>query len=283
MLGEEKNMRKRKTIDFLIYAVTMAITFMSISPLIWMFLTSFKTRKEIFTIPPVWLPKVPSLSNFIYLFTGGSSRIPFLINSIIIGLSSTLLTMVIATMAAYGFAQFRIPRSKNIEFWILSTRMMPPIAVVIPLFLLLLNIGLLDTKTGLTMVYIAFNLPFAVWMLTIFFRQLPREVGEAAAVDGASTFSLLWHVILPLAAPGLAVVAVFTFYFTWNELLFALILTSRTAKTFSVTVSEFRGVVNIRWGLTAAVSVIHMAPVIAITFLIQKHIIAGLTLGAVKR
>jgi len=276
-------MRKREIKTTLLYVVLILITFLSISPLIWIFLTAFKIRREIFAIPPVWIPKLPTLNNFISIFTGGFSRTPFIYNSIIISSSTTLLAMIIATMAAYGFAKFRVPRSKDIEFWILSTRMMPPIAVVIPLFLLFRNVGLLDTKRGLIMVYIAFNLPFAVWMMSIFFRQLPREIEEAAVIDGCSTFSLLRYISLPLVAPGLAVVAIFTFYFTWNELLLALILTGRAAKTFPVSISEFRGVVNIRWGPMAASSIVHIAPVIVITFLLQKYIIAGLTLGAIKK
>jgi len=276
-------MLRTKTKRTLVYVTLILLTFLSISPLIWIFLTAFKIRKEIFAIPPVWIPKPPTLSHFITIFTGGFSRTPFIYNSIIISLSTTALALVIATMAAYGFAKYKVPRSKDIEFWILSTRMMPPIAVVIPLFLLFRNIGLLDTKRGLIAIYIAFNLPFAVWMMSIFFRQLPREIEEAAVIDGCSVFNLLRYISLPLVASGLAVVAIFTFYFTWNELLFALILTNRIAKTFPVSISEFRGVVNIRWGPMAASSIIHIAPVIVITFLIQKYIIAGLTLGAVKR
>lgn len=276
-------MHKREIKKTMIYVFLLLITFISISPLVWMFMTAFKIRREIFAMPPVWIPKPPTLNNFISIFAGDSCRTPFIYNSLIISLSTVLLTMLIATMAAYGFAKYKIPRSKDIEFWILSTRMMPPIAAVIPLFLLFRNVGLLDTRRGLILIYIAFNLPFAIWMMSIFFRQLPREIEEAAVIDGCSTFGLLRHISLPLVAPGLAVVAIFTFYFTWNELLFALVLTSRAAKTFPVSISEFRGVVNIRWGPMAAASMVHIAPVIAITFLIQKYIVAGLTLGAVKR
>lgn len=276
-------MHKKSLKKAFLYVGLILITFLSISPLIWIFMAAFKTRIEIFSIPPVWIPKRLIVSNFTRLFGTTASRLPFIYNSLIISFVSMAVVMLLATMAAYGFAKFRIPRSKDIQFWILSTRMMPPIAAVIPIFLLFQRFVLLDTRLGMIMMYIAFNLPFAVWMLIIFFEQLPREIEEAAMIDGCSIFGLLRWISLPLIAPGLVVVAIFTFYFCWNEFLFALVLTGNVAKTFPVSIREFKAVSQIRWGPLAAAALIYTIPVIAITFIFQKYIVTGLTFGAVKR
>jgi len=271
------NKRLRKLLLFLL---AVGITLLNITPLIWTFLSSFKTRLEIFTIPPVFIPSSLNLRNFEAIF---EKRLPYLENSIAITLASTVGVLVIAVPAAFALSVFTWKRKRDLQLWILSTRMMPPIAAAIPLYMGIKEIGLYDTRWGLIIIYIGFNLPFAVWMSTTFLSQVPREICEAALVDGCSWIQVLIRIMVPLAAGGLSTVAIFTALFSWNELLLALFLTSNNAKTFTVALTEFQGQTNIVWELMAAGATVQVIPVIILTFLTQRYIVAGLTLGAVKQ
>ena len=276
------NSKSRKTVfRVLIYFLALVFVMISIFPIIWLFFTSLKDRVEIFSIPPVWLPR-PKAENYVREFNGNNSRFPFLVNSIQVGLVSTLFTLIIGTLAAYSIARFPAPAKKNIEFWILSVRMMPPVAVIVPLYLIMRSFRFLDKTAGLIVVHIAFNLPFVIWILAGFLRSIPKDVEEAALIDGCSWFQSLWKISLPLAAPGLATTSIFSFMFSWNELLAALVLTGRNAKTLPVAISEYWSNTQIRWEAMAATSMVHVIPIIIVTFLIQRYIVRGLTLGAVK-
>ena len=267
----------RKTVLFLLAIV---LTLLNITPLIWTFLSSFKTRLEIFTIPPVWVPATLNLKNFNTIF---DKRLPNIQNSIAVTLGSTAGVLLIAVPAAFAIAVFALKRKQNLELWILSTRMMPPIAAAIPLYLGIKEIGLYDTRWGLILIYIGFNLPFAIWMASTFFRQLPREIIEAALVDGCSWLRVLVRIAVPLSIGGLSTVAIFVALFCWNELMLAIFLTSSNARTFTVVLTEFQGQTNIVWELMAAGAVIQIVPIIVLTFLTQRYIVAGLTMGAVKQ
>ncbi|MCX6089021.1 MAG: carbohydrate ABC transporter permease [Candidatus Atribacteria bacterium] len=275
------NRRKRK-VNILIYILAIVIVLISIFPIVWLFFTSFKPRVDIFAIPPIWLPKI-NFENYVNEFTGGSSRLPYLYNSIKVALFSTLVTVIVGSLAAYGIAKFPVPGKKNWEFWILSVRMMPPVAVVIPLYMIMRSIKLLDTNTGLILAHVGFNLPFAIWMLTGFFRQIPKDIEEAALIDGCNWYQAMLRISLPLSTPGLATISIFTFMFSWNELLAALVLTGRSGKTLPVAISEYWSNTQIRWEAMAAVSVVYVIPIIIVTFVIQRYIVRGLTLGAVKQ
>jgi ABC-type glycerol-3-phosphate transport system permease component len=263
----------------LLFVLAIVITLINIAPLVWTFLTGFKTRLEIFTIPPVWVPKSFNLANYESLL---DRRIPNLENSIMVTLGSTAGVLLIAIPAAFALVTFTFKRREAIELWILSTRMMPPIAAAIPLYLAIKEIGLYDTRYGLILVYIGFNLPFAIWMSITFMRQIPKEVIEAALVDGASWPQVLVRIAVPLSAGGLSTVAIFTALFCWNELLLAIFLTSSNSKTFTVVLTEFVGQTNIVWELMAAGAVIQIVPIVILTFLTQRYIVTGLTMGAVK-
>ena len=276
------NGRFRKMVfQAFIYFFAIVFVMVSIFPILWLFLTSFKDRVEIFSIPPVWLPKIRA-ENYIHEFSGNNSRFPFLLNSLKVGLISTLCTLIIGVLAAYGIARFPVPAKKNIEFWILSVRMMPPVAVIVPLYLIMRSFKLLDKSAGLIIIHIAFNLPFVIWILAGFLRSIPKDVEEAALIDGCSWLQSLVRISLPLAAPGLATTSIFSFMFSWNELLAALVLTGRNAKTLPVAISEYWSNTQIRWEAMAATSMVHVIPIIIVTFLIQRYIVRGLTLGAVK-
>jgi ABC-type glycerol-3-phosphate transport system permease component len=272
-------MRKRKIIAIIFYLLVAVITFINIAPLIWIFLSAFKTRLEIFTIPPVWIPSTLNIRNFQAVL---EDNVPFLVNSIVITLFSTAGVLIIGIPAAFALSIFNLKRQNDINLWVLSTRMMPPIAAAVPLFLLGQSLKLIDTRTGLVILYIGFLLPFAIWMLTLFFKEVPKEILEAAVVDGASWVQVLTKITIPVSAAGLATVTIFTALFSWNELLLPLFFTNRQAKTFSVVLTEFQGQTNTVWEQMSAAVVIQIIPIILVTFLVQRYIVSGLTMGAVK-
>jgi len=274
---------KKRTKAKIAWVVLLIITVISISPIIWIFLASIKTTAQMFAAPPVIIPPTPTGANYKAILTGNESRLPFLFNSLIISSAVTVAVMVLATPAAFGFAKMKIKGSKHYEFWVLSTRMMPPIAALIPIFVIIRILGLFDTKAGIILPYIAFNLPYAVWMMTIFFRQLPDEIDEAAMLDGCTWSTIFFKIGIPLVLPSLVTIAIFVFIFSWNELLFALILTGRAAKTLPVAISEYAGGVFIRWELMAATSILQIIPAVLVVVLLQRYIISGLTMGAVKK
>jgi ABC-type glycerol-3-phosphate transport system permease component len=270
---------KRATADRLVWGAVCLLTIVYLLPLVWVVLGAFKTRAEMFAVPPALFPSQLNLENFRHVLTNA----PSLWNSLLISVASTLLVLVLALPAAYAFARFRLRRGGDVQFWILSTRMMPPIAVIIPLFVIYQNLQLFDTRLGMILAYTAFNLPFAVWMLAAAFRQVPVEIEEAARVDGSNLFQTIVQIAIPLARSGVAVAAIFAFIWAWNDLLFGLVLTASAAKTFPVTLSEYTGQVNIQWELMAATSVIQALPVLLLTFLVQRHIVTGLTFGGVEK
>lgn len=274
---------KKRTKARIAWIVLLIITVISVSPLIWILLASVKTTAQMFASPPVILPPTPTWANYKAILTGTESRLPFLLNSLIISLATTIIVMVLATPAAFGFAKMKIKGSRHYEFWILSTRMMPPIAALIPIFIIIRKFGLFDTKAGIILPYIAFNLPYAVWMMTIFFRQLPSEIDEAAMLDGCNWSTIFFRIGIPLVLPSLVTIAIFVFIFSWNELLFALILTGRAAKTLPVAISEYAGGVFIRWELMAAASTLQIIPAVLVVVLLQRYIISGLTMGTVEK
>lgn len=271
--------RQSRGTQAFIYTAVSALTLIFVAPLLWIAASAFKTRLEIFTIPPVWFPSQFNLSNFQAVL---EENIPFLVNSTIVTLVATAGVMAIAIPAAFALTFFTYRRKRDIEMWVLSTRMMPPVAAAIPLFLVGRAFNLIDTKTGLILLYVGFNLPFAIWLLTSFFRDLPTEVIEAALVDGASWRKVMTKVALPMSTSGIATVAIFTGLFSWNELLLPLFFTNRGAKTFSVVLTEFQGQTNIVWEQMSAAVVVQIIPVVVLTLLVQRYIVSGLTLGAVK-
>lgn len=270
--------RKRAETTFL-YVAVVAMTLFFIAPLLWVLLSAFKTRLEIFTLPPVLVPSSLNFGNFTRVL---SRNMPYLVNSTIVTTVSTALVILIAVPASFALAMFEYRRKRDLEIWVLSTRMMPPIAAAVPLFILGQRLGLLDTRLGLIIIYVGFLLPLAIWLLTSFFRELPGEILEAGLVDGASWWQVLRRIAVPVSSSGIATVTVFTALFAWNELLIPLFLTNRRAKTFTVVLTEFQGQTNIVWEQMAAAVTIQVLPIVILVFLVQRYIVAGLTLGAVK-
>ncbi|GIM46583.1 mannitol ABC transporter permease [Collibacillus ludicampi] len=261
-------------------ASVYVLTFLYILPLLWLLLAAFKTRAEMFKIPPVIFPHKINIDNFIYVLKDSS---PYFLNSLIASVCSTFLALLLAIPAAYSLARYNIKRSKDIELWILSTKMMPPIAVIIPLFIIFQKVGIFDTLVGLILLYTAFNLPFAVWILISFFKKVPREIEEAAKIDGCNLIQILMFIGIPLVRSGIAVVVIFSIIWTWNDLLFGLIMTQNAAKTLPVALASYANTLDIKWELMAALAVLQTLPVVIITFLSQRHIVSGLTFGGVEK
>lgn len=261
-------------------AMTAGLVLLWLFPIYWIFLTSFKTPLLINEkVPVFWF--IPTLENYRHLFDEFRfARV--LTNSLVITVSTTFIVIVLALLAAYALGRMDIRGGKHIALWMLSLRFMPPIAIVLPFFIVWQRIGLIDTHIGLILIYVAFNLPFAIWMLRGFLVEVPRDLDEAATLDGLGHLAILRRIILPVIAPGVAVTAIFTFMFAWNEYLMALVLTSRNATTVPVTVSKFIQAYSILWGDVGAAATIELLPVLVVVFLLQRHIMRGITLGAVK-
>jgi multiple sugar transport system permease protein len=261
-------------------ALTVGLVMLWLFPIYWIFLTSLKTPLIINEpVPVFWF--TPTLENYQHLFDEFRfARI--LQNSLIIVSTTTVIVIVLALLAAYALGRMDVRGGKHIALWMLSLRFMPPIAIVLPFFIVWQRIGLTDTYLGLILIYVAFNLPFAIWLLRGFMVEVPRDLDEAATLDGLGHLAILRRIILPVIAPGVAVTAIFTFMFAWNEYLMALVLTSRNATTVPVTVSKFIQAYSILWGDVGAAATIELLPVLVVVFLLQRHIMRGITLGAVK-
>ncbi len=257
-------------------------------PLYWMAVTSIKSQDDQLSDPPVWFPSDPTSVNFadaLNRFNGWKG----LQNSLIIALVTTVFAVALGTTAAYSMARFRTG-GKHLAFWFLSQRLMPPIAVIIPIFLLYsryseewFGVTLIDTRIGLILLYTVFALPFTVWMMYAYFRQMPAELEEAALVDGCSRLQALLKIAWPLAAPGIVSAAAFAFIFAWTEFLFAQVLGRSEAVTVPVAlagmITFFQG--NL-YGQASALTVVSLVPAVLLGILVQRHLVRGLTLGAVQ-
>jgi multiple sugar transport system permease protein len=250
-------------------------------PVIWGLLTSFKTERDVLAYPPVWLFE-PTLDNYREVLFGTSSILPNLWSSVVLASASTLLTMLIAVPAAYAIARLTYPGKKASGFYVLATQMLPPVGLIIPYYLVLQKIGMLDSYSGLTAIYLTFSLPFAVWLMVSYFEDVPFEMEEAALLDRAGRLRTLWYVILPQVAGGIAVTTVFVFLNAWNEFLFAVVLGGNNVRPVTVAMFNFISVEQTQWARLAAGAMLAMAPVILIGLAAQRHIVKGLTVGAVK-
>ena len=250
-------------------------------PVVWGLLTSFKTERDVLAYPPVWLFQ-PTLDNYREVIFGTSSILPNLWSSMVVATASTLLTMLIAIPAAYALARLRYPGRKASGFYVLATQMLPPVGLIIPYYLVLQKLGALDTYSGLTAIYLTFSLPFAIWLMVSYFEDVPQEMEEAALLDRAGRLRTLWYVILPQVRGGIAVTTVFVFLNAWNEFLFAVVLGGNRVRPVTVAMFNFISVEQTQWARLAAGAMLAMAPVILIGLLAQRHIVKGLTVGAVK-
>jgi multiple sugar transport system permease protein len=266
------------------YATIVVALVVTLFPVYWIAANSFKLDIDIFAVPPEWFPFNPTLKHYDAAFV----QRPFLqyaFNSFVIAVASTLVSLVFGTLAGYALARFRYPGQwrYQISFWILSTRMMPPIVTIIPLYIAFNYLDMLNTKPAVAIAYTAFNLPFATWMMKSYFQDLPVELEEAAIVDGDTRWGAFLRVALPLARPGLAATAIFCLIVSWNEFLLALILTL-TAKSQTLPIGIAGRVTQYTtyWGEISAAGFMACIPIMIFAFIVQKHLVRGLSFGAVK-
>lgn len=281
--------RKKTPLEILRYGIILIILLFSVFPIAWLIITSFKQPNDIMVTPPRFL-FTPTLDNYIYAFSKANFA-NFIGNTLYVSVFSTLNVIVLASLAAYSFARYNVGQG-NILFFILTTKMMPAIAVVLPYFLIFRDIGTtpigqaldigLDRRGALVIAYTIFNLPFAIWLMVSFFQDISQELEDSARLDGYSRIEVLRRVVFPLAAPGIAVTAIFCLIFSWNEFLFAYILTRDVARTITVGVESFFTLRGILWGPVAAAATISVLPMLIFVLILQRYMVRGLTFGAVR-
>ena len=294
--------------------LVIAYALITLIPLVWIVLTGFKTPNDAIAYPPAVVFE-PSLEGYVNLFTTRSRQTPEYLeslpppeswwdelvrrnnmvitgpsrfgdrylNSLIVGFGSTFLAVVLGTAAAYAFSRFKVPLRDDLMFFVLSTRMMPPIAVAIPIYLMYRYLGLADSHAGLIILYTAVNLSLSVWLLKGFIDEIPREYEEAAMVDGYSRLQAFWKVVLPQATTGIAATAIFCLIFAWNEYAFALLLTSGEAQTAPPFIPIIIGEGGLDWPAVAAGTTLFLLPVMIFTVVLRKHLLRGITFGAVRK
>ena len=252
-----------------------------LAPLYWVFVTSIKPSDDYLAVPPVWFPSEPTIVHYtaaLFAYRGlqRAHQQPHRL-----GLARRSCRCLFGTLMAYSLARFNTG-GQHLSFWVLSQRFLPPIAIILPLFLNYRLFGLNDTHLGLILAYTVFTLPVSVWMMFAYFRQMPRSLEEAALVDGCTRWTAFWRVAVPLAAPGIVAAAVFTFIACWTEFFFALVLTSRNAFTLPTVFRAFLSFQGAQYGEASALAIVSLVPSIVLGVLVQKHLVRGLTLGALR-
>jgi len=261
-------------------------------PVFWIILTAFKTNRDALAVPAKFI-FTPTLENFVAVFSraysaGGQAQDTgfalYFFNSIFIAGSAVFLAIIIGTLASFAFSRYPLRGNDTYLFIILTTRMIPAIVVIIPIFLMFRIVGLSGTYLGIILLYTAFNLPFTIWMMKSFFDELSPDIEDAARIDGSSDAMVFLKICLPQVKAGLAATAVFGIILTWNEFLFALLLTGIETRTVPVAMAQtIGGDIGVRWGLLAAIETLFLIPVIVVTFVLQEHLLRGVTFGTVKR
>jgi multiple sugar transport system permease protein len=270
---------KRKITTNISFLIAFIMVIWLIFPPLWMILTSLKSGRDVFAIPPVWLFK-PTFENYITIFQR-PALIKIALNTIIVSSFSTLFTMVVGTMAGYSMARFRTG-GQPLLYVTLVFRVLPAIVLGLPFFIMFSRLGLSDTLQGLILAYVAFLLPNTVWLMIAFFSDIPYEIEESAMVDGCSRFGTFFRIALPLARPGLIVTGIYNFMGAWNHFFYGLILSSFNARTLPVEASNFIGEYSVKWGEVSAIGSLIIIPPILVAFFMQKYLVRGLTLGAIK-
>lgn len=255
------------------------VTLLFLFPVYWLFMISFKTPDEIYHVPPLWTPGQIQFSNYYVLFKDGD--VLAILNSLIVSGVSSGIAIVLGTLCAYSLARFGTG-GENLAMWIISQRMIPPIAVVFPIFLIYVYFGLVDGYFGLILLYTAFNLPYVIWMMRGYIVDVPLELEESALVDGLNRWEVIWKVVFPMVRPGLMATSVFTFVFAWNDFLFALVLTRTEVITFPVMLTHYFGGQSNFWAKIAAMSVLGTMPIFVAVSVMQRYLVRGISLGAVK-
>jgi len=277
----------RKIVLFLFSIPVLLFIF---SPILWLFLASFSTQVELFTIPPHWIPHHPTLQNYLDIFFPNlaASTVPrtfaiSLLNSIKIASAVTIICIVIGSLAAYALVRIPFKFNRSIQLGILATRMIPEVSLILPLFIIASSLQLINKPIVLVITYMSFALPYAIWMMAAYFQTVPVELEEAARLDGCSRLGILFRVVMPISVPGLVSTAMFVFLLAWDEFFYALIFTSTLAsKTAPVAIAEFVGRYSVNITGMMAAGVLAALPPMILAFIFQRYIVSGMTSGAVK-
>lgn len=262
-----------------IIALLLIILFI-VFPFYWMVTSSFKDTQDILSPTPKFLFQ-PTLENYQKALSK-FDVVASLENSLIVALASTALSLILGAPAAYALARFEFKGKRDLWFWFITNRMVSPIVLALPFFLLARNLRILDTQLALILIYLTFNIPIIVWICSDQFRSIPKELDEAAMLEGYGAFRIFWKIAIPLGAPGLAVSAIFSFIFSWNELLYALVLTREHARTAPVVATSFMSGYELPWGQIMATGTLIVLPVIIFSMIVSRQLVQGLTMGAVK-
>jgi multiple sugar transport system permease protein len=293
-LSQARLWKKIKTFSSttLFYLLVGLLVFAILAPFIWMVISSISPPVELATKPPHWFPIHPSLERYAALIFGpqAGQNIPIaaakfvsaMTNSLIISSATTLVCILVGTSAAYALVRLPVPGKGSFLFGMLAAQMLPVIVIIIPLYLVMQQLVLMDSYRGMIILYSGFMLPTVIWIMHGYFQTLPEELEEAAMIDGCSRLGALLRIVLPLSGPGLVAITAFAFLYTWNEFFMALIFTASHAKTITVIVTEFSTQAGIDYGLMTTAGVIGSIPPLILAFLLQKYIVTGLTSGAVK-
>lgn len=283
----EGSLRKRisKVVSWILTFLVMLVICI---PGLWVIMTGFRPNGEVLAKPAIWIPQVFNLDNFAKIFGYGGNQIAipvpsYFANSLIIALTSTAIALLIGMSGGYAFARYRFKFKNGLFLGLMLSRTVPGIALSLPVFMIWSRIGLIDAKLGMIIVYVALNVPFTIWLIDGFFRQIPKEMSEAAQVDGCTRWQAFWKIEFPLAKSGIASAGIFAFLTSWNEYALASNLTRSTdSKTLPVGLMDFTAQFTIDWAGMSAMAFIIIIPALILTFLVQKHLIAGLTFGGVK-
>ncbi|WP_027417960.1 carbohydrate ABC transporter permease [Aneurinibacillus terranovensis] len=269
----------KKPLSVILTLVTYLVALIYFSPILWMFITGFKNEGEAVIMPPS-LFFTPTLDNYQLIWSSGAAS--FLQNSAVVSITSTLLSLLLGVPAAYALAMFKLKKADDILFWFISTKMLPAVGVVIPMYLIYKNLHVLDSSLALILLYTSMNVPLVVWMMRSFFKDIPYELIEATQVDGASGLQGFFKVTFPLARPGVISTGLLCLIFAWNEFLFGVTLTSTNAATMPVYMASFMTQEGLFWAKMSAVATIAVLPALILGWFTQKQLVRGMTMGAVK-
>jgi len=273
------NRSRKKLLDFLQFILILLTAIIILVPIYWIVSGAFKQQVDIFQLKLLF---TPTLENFKIIFKSPYNLFDKLVNSTLVALSTVLITIPLATLAAYSFSRFRMKAEKVMFVTILATQFVPAVVIVLPFFILFRDIGILDTRLALVLVNLSLIMPFAIWMIKGFIDGIPLDTEEAALVDGSGRIQVVLNVVIPMALPGVITAGIFCFILAWNEFLFALIITTNKAVTLPVGLSLFHAEEGVLWHLISAAGIMIMLPMFVLATLIQKHFVQGMTMGAVR-
>lgn len=260
--------------------IIMLLLIFSLAPIVWVMSTAFKPDAEIYNF--AWWPKSPTMDNYIKVMKN-DSMIRYFLNTIIVSVSTTLISMIVATLGAYGFSRYKFPGSKSVLGFIMFTRVLPRVTIIVPFYVTLRSLKLINTYPGMILVYLMVVMPVTIWMLKGFFDDIPHEIEEAAAIDGCSPIRMLFTIVLPICLPALAAVGMYAFILSWNEFLFALIMTNdKATRPISVGLAFYIDDAGVHWGELMAASTLMSIPAMIVFSLSQNMLVKGLSAGAVK-